>query len=190
MKTLNITLTVNAPGYTSADELGKKNLMELVKIIGMRSGSSMASCTGETNHLEYTTYEVNATVKIDSCGDVSEIIKEAQRVWGAKPEILGSIIFVSEEEQKPEPVQKPRDYEPVTCKHCGQIMVKGYENVINPGTEDEYCLCERCYTDAVKDSEVIGCKHCKNSIDAEILVLNPVTNDYDLCPVCGNKIFG
>ena len=39
-------------------------------------------------------------------------------------------------------------YEPVTCAHCGQIMIKGYENVVNPKTEKEYSLCERCFTDA------------------------------------------
>ena len=71
MKTLNITLVVVAPGYTSADEIGKKNLMEMAKIIGMKSRSSMASCTGDTKHLEYDKYEVSAIVQIDGEGDVS-----------------------------------------------------------------------------------------------------------------------
>ena len=187
MKTLNITLTIKANSNNSAEILGKHELMELTKIIGKRSGSSMASCSGNTTYMEYDNYEVNATVQIDGCGDVSEIIKEAQRVWSTKPEILSSIIFVSEE-QKPEPVQKPRDYEPVTCDSCGQIMVKGYENVVNPETDVEYCLCERCFTDACKEKEVICCECCETYIGMEYLVMNPVTGERDLCPCCGCKI--
>lgn len=187
MKTLSITLTIKANSNNSAEILGKHELMELTKIIGTRSGSSMASCSGNTTHMEYDNYEVNATVQINGCGDVSEIIKEAQHVWSAKPEILNSCIFVSEE-QKSEPVQKPRNYEPVTCDSCGQIMVKGYENVINPGTEEEYCLCERCFTDACNEDEVDYCEHCEHYIDRESLALNPVTGENDLCPCCGCKV--
>ena len=185
MKTLNITLTVKAATHNSAEAIGKHELMELTKIIGKRSGSSMASCSGNTTYMEYDNYEVNATVQINGGGDVSEIIKEAQRVWSTKPEILNSCIFVSEE-QKPEPVQKPRDYEAVTCDSCGQIMVKGYENVINPDTDEEYCLCERCFTDKCNDGEVDYCEYCEHYIDCGSFVLNPVTGENNLCPCCGN----
>lgn len=184
MKTLNITLTVLANTLNDAENRGKMELMELVKIIGMRSGSNIASCSGDTDHLDNDKYEVNAKVQIDGCGDVTEIIKEAQHRWNNKFDILSSSIFV--EEQKSEPVQKPRDYESVSCDSCGQMMVKGYENVINPGTDEEYCLCERCFTDTCNDGEVVYCEYCDHYIDCDSFVLNPVTGKNNLCPCCGN----
>lgn len=179
MKTLNITLMVNATTLNNAETIGKNELMEFAKIIGMRSGSFMAHCEGNATHIANNDYEINATVQVDGCGDVSEIIKEAQRNWSAKPDIMQSIIFVTEEKQK------PRDYEAVTCESCGQVMVKGYENIINPGTANEYYLCNMCHE---RDDDVIECEGCESYIDVGCLVKNPVTGENDLCPCCGNKL--
>ena len=184
MKTLNITLTVLANNYNDADKRGQEELMELVKRIGMSSGSSVASCEGDTNHLEGNKYEVYANVKLNGTGNINKVITETQRAWNDKFDIIGCLMFVTEE-QKSEPVQKPRDYESVTCESCGQVMVKGYENVINPGTDSEYCLCNMCYE---HDEKTIECEYCLNPISADCLAMNPVTGDHDLCPVCGNKL--
>ena len=167
MKTLNITLVMTADTYEEADLYGKLDLMEFAKIVGYRSGSTLASCEGETKHVAGNQYEVKAKMQIDGNANATEVIQEAQLRFNLKPRIISSTIFVSEE-KKPEPVQKPRNYEPVTCEACGQIMVKGYENVINPGTEDEYYLCERCYTDAVNDSEVKYQDEIKNLKEQKI----------------------
>lgn len=187
MKTLNITMAIAADTYEEAELKGKLDLMEFVKTVGMRSLSSIGACEGETKRISDVMYEVNAKVQIDGTVNVNEIIQEVQKTWKTKPHIIYSSIFASEE-KKPEPVQKPRDYEPVNCESCGQIMVKGYENVINPETEEEYCLCERCFTDAYNEGEVICCECCESYIDMEHLVLNPVTGERDLCPCCGCKI--
>lgn len=187
MKTLNITLVMKADSYEEADLYGKLDLMEFAKIVGYRSGSTVASCEGNTESMDDGKYEVKAKMQIDGNCNVNDVIQAAQFRFNLKPRIISSNIFVYEE-QKPEPVQKPRDYEAVSCEDCGQIMVKGYENVINPGSDVEYCLCERCFTDAVNSHEVTACKHCNNYISVEDLVENPVTKEYDLCPVCGNKV--
>lgn len=187
MKTLNITLGIFADTYEEADLYGKCALMDFAKMVGMRSRSTVASCEGDTKYVAGRSYNVNAKVQIDGNVNVNEVIQEVQQRWSDKHYISSSSVFVSEE-QKSEPVQKPRDYEAVSCEDCGQIMVKGYENVINPGSGIEYCLCERCFTDAVNSHEVTGCKHCNNYISVEDLVENPVTKEYDLCPVCGNKV--
>lgn len=186
MKTLNITLVMTADTYEEADLYGKCDLMEFAKIVGYRSGSTVASCEGETKCVAGNQYEVKAKMQIDGNTNVMEVIQEAQNRFNLKPRILSSSIFVSEE-QKSEPVQKPRDYEAVTCDSCGQIMVKGYENVVNPGTDEEYHMCERCFTDAYKEKEVLCCWYCENNISREHLVLNPVTDKNDLCPICGRK---
>lgn len=184
MKTLNITMTVLADSYKEADYRGQAELMELVKRIGMSSGSTIASCEGDTKHRVDNRYEVKAKVRLDGIGDVTSIIEETQDAWLHKFDILYSSIYAAEEE-KSEPVQKPRDYEAVTCERCGQVMVKGYENVINHGTEYEYCLCNMCYEG---DDDVFECDGCLADIDRKDLVLNPVTCEKDLCPCCGSKI--
>lgn len=186
MKTLNITLVTKANSYKEAEMYGMNDMMELAKIIGVRSGSTVASCNGDVKHMNSNEYEVSAKMQIDGTINVDQLIKEMQEHWSHRPRILTSCIFVSEE-QKPEPVQKPRDYEPVACDSCGQIMVKGYENVINPGTEVERHLCERCFTDAYKEKAVTTCWCCENVIGREDMVQNPVTGENDLCPICGCK---
>ena len=84
MKTLNINLTVKAINHDTAENFSVNMLKELTRIIGMRSGSSIASCTGHTNCVDIGSYEVIATVQIDGTNNVTEIIKEAQRNWNAK----------------------------------------------------------------------------------------------------------
>lgn len=187
MKTLNITLGIYADTYEEADLYGKCALMEFVKKVGMDSRSTVASCEGDTKYVAGRSYNVNAKIQIDGNVNVNEIIQDAQQRWSDKYYISSSSIFVSEE-KKPEPVQKPRDFQAVTCDSCGQIMVKGYENVINPKIEDEYHLCERCFTDAYNRKEVICCEYCENYVGREYLVLNPVTGKKNLCPVCGGII--
>ncbi len=187
MKTLNINLIVKANDTNTAENIGKHQLMELAKIVGMRSGSSIASCTGHTNCVDIGYYEIIATVQIDGTGDVNEIIKEAQRNWNANPNIISSVIFVAEE-QKPEPVQKAKEPETCECFECGQVMVKGYTNIINPGSSEEYYLCNGCLERAIENDDVITCQCCDEYINTNDLVHNPVTGNEDLCPCCGNKI--
>ena len=187
MKTLNITLTIAADTHDEAELRGKLDLMEFAKTVGMRSGSSIASCEGDTKDISSIMYEVNAKVQIDGNINVNEIIQEVQKTWQMKAHIIHSSIFV-DESKKPEPVQKPVDYKPVTCAGCGQVMVKGYDNVVNPKTENEYSLCERCLVDAVDKDEVLFCECCESYIDSEDMVENPVTEEANLCPCCGNNV--
>ena len=187
MKTLNITLTIKANDYNVADILGQGALIELVKTIGINSGSYIASCSGNTEYAADGVYEVSATVELDGNGDVTEIIKEMQLTWNANPNIMSSSIFVTEE-QKPEPVQKEKEPETYVCYECGQVMVKGYEHTINPGTEEEYYLCNACFEREVDNDNVITCQCCDEYVNANDLVRNPVTGNNDLCPCCGNKI--
>lgn len=187
MKTLNITLTIKATNYSVAETFGKNELMELAKIIGMKSRSCMASCAGNTNYVADGVYEVEATVQIDGRLDVTEIIKEAQRNWNANPNIISNTVFVVEE-QNFEPVQKEKQYEPCECCACGQVMVKGYQHTINRNTDIEYYLCNSCFEYAIDEDEVIECQCCDEYINVDNLVPNPVTGKKDLCPCCGNKI--
>lgn len=184
MKTLNITLGIFADSYEEADLYGKCALMEFAKEVGMSSGSTVASCEGETKYVAGRCYNVDAKMQIDGNINVNEVIHDAQQRWNDKYYISSSSIFVVEE-QKSEPVQKPRDYEAVTCASCGQVMVKGYEHVINKGSDNEYCLCVRCWDG---DDDVFTCECCEEDIDREALVMNPVTGERDLCPVCGCKV--
>ena len=184
MKTLNITLSIMAETHAEADLYGKCALMEFAKAVGMRSGSTVASCEGETEYIAGRQYNVNAEMQIDGNINVNETIQEAQQNWNNNPRIFSSTIFVSDE-QKPEPVQKPRDYEPVTCAACGQVMVKGYETVINNGTDNEYCLCNCCCEESHEEGEIGTCCNCDFWIDMEDLVENPVTHKKNICPVCG-----
>ena len=189
MKTLNITLTIKANNYSNADALGQHELMELVKIIGFKSGSYMASCAGNTEYVADGVYEVNANVKLDGEGNVNDIIKEVQRVWSSKPEIISNVIFVTEEQKhEPEPVQKEKQYESCNCEACGQMMVKGYQHTINRHTANEYHLCNSCLDNAIEEDEIIECQCCSEYVDVDNLVLNPVTDENDLCPCCGHKI--
>lgn len=187
MKTLNITLTIKANTHDSAEILGQHNLMELVRIAGMRSGSGIATCTGDTHYVSDGVYAVEATAQIDGNGDVTEIIMEAQRKWHAKPDVISSGIFVSED-QKPEPVQHAKEPETCECFECGQVMVKGYANVINRDSSEEYYLCNGCLECAIENDDVITCQCCDEYVNANDLVYNPVTCNEDLCPCCGNKI--
>ena len=184
MKTLNITLGIFADSYEEADLDGKCALMEFAKKVGMGSGSTIASCEGETKYVAGRSYNVNAKMQIDGNINVEDTIQEAQQCWNDKHYTSHSSIFV-EDEKKPEPVQKPRDYKPVTCKRCGQVMVKGYDNVINHGLDNEYSLCERCLVDEVDEDEVIFCESCENYIDVDDLIENPVMHEKNICPVCG-----
>jgi len=182
MKTLNIILTVKAISTNTAEMICKRELMEFAKTLGLRSGSFMASCDGNTTYKEYDLYEVDANVQIDGNFDVTETIKEMQRNWSNKSEILSSMVFVYE--TKPEEKHEPKPAV-VTCDECGQIIVKEYATVVNKGIGAEYVVCEECLDDLWEKGTVTKCEHCGNWIDNDELVENPVTHEDSICPICG-----
>jgi hypothetical protein len=182
MKTLNIILTVKAINTNTAEQIGKRELMEFAKTLGLRSGSFMASCEGDTTYKEYDLYEVDARVQIDGSFDVTETIKEMQRKRSDKAEIFSSMIFVSD--TKPEEKHEPKP-EVVACDECGQIVVKGYETVVNKGTDAEYTLCAECLDRLWEEGDITSCMCCENWIDNDELIENPVMHEKNICPVCG-----
>lgn len=181
MKKLNVNLVVKANDMNMAEAIGTRELMGLAKLIGMSSGSSVASCNGDTQPLTYGKYNVDAVIEIDGNGDVNGFIKAVQREWAQKSEILNSTIFVTEEAAQPK-------HETVECANCGQILLKGSEVIVNPDTEDEYFLCGECYDTAWDNDVVVCCECCDTYSSKDKLVKNPVTGSANLCPYCGNVI--
>ena len=185
MKKLDVRLVVKANNIHEAEAITQRELMGLVKLIGMKSGSSIGSCRGDvTLSLGCHTYQAAALVEIDGNGDVNGAIVSVQNEWNMKPEILSNSIFVTEE--KREEVTPPPAT--IVCDECGQILMKGSENVINPETSNEYHLCDECLGVALNGEEIVYCDVCNAYSDADELVKNPVTGSDDLCPYCGNKI--
>ena len=183
MKKLDVRLVVNANNIHEAEAIAQRELMGLVKLIGMKSGSSVGSCKGDTLSLGCRTYQVAALIEIDGNGDVNGSIHGIQNEWNMKSEILSSSIFVTEEKHEAAP--NPAT---IVCDECGQILMKGSENVINPETTNEYHLCDECLGVALNGEEIVYCDVCNAYFDADELVENPVTDSDDLCPYCGNKI--
>lgn len=183
MKKLNVNLVVKANDMNTAKAIGERELMGLAKLIGMSSGSMVASCHGDTQPLAYGKYNVDATIEIDGNGDVNGFIKAVQREWALKDEILSSTIFVTEEKHEETP--KPAT---IVCDECGQTLMKGSEYTVNPETTNEYHLCGDCIDNAIDGGDIVNCGICDAYFDADELVKNPVTGSDDLCPYCGNKI--
>ena len=185
MKKLDVRLVVKANDIHEAEAITQRELMGLVKLIGMKSGSSIGSCRGDvTLSLGCHTYQAAALVEIDGNGDVNGAIAGVQNEWNMKPEILSSSIFVTEEKHE-EVTPKPAT---VVCENCGQILMKGSENIINPETTNEYYLCDDCLEVALDNDVVVCCDCCETYVSEDDLVKNPVTGSDDLCPYCGNKI--
>ena len=176
MKKLDVRLVVNANNIHEAEAIAQRELMGMVKLIGMKSGSSIGSCKGDTLSLGCRTYQVAALIEIDGNGDVNGAIAGVQNEWNMRSDILSSSIFVTEEAPKPVTV---------TCANCGQIMVKGSENIINPETTNEYYLCDDCLEVAVDNDVVTHCDCCERYVSKDELVENPVTHKAVLCPYCG-----
>lgn len=184
MKKLNVNLVVKANDMNTAEAIGERELMGLARLIGMSSGSMVASCHGDTQPLTYGKYNVDATIEIDGNGDVNGFIKAVQREWAQKSEILNSTIFVTEE--KHEEVTPPPAT--VVCANCGQILMKGSENIIDPETSNEHYLCDDCLGLALNRDEVVHCDCCDTWVSDDELVENPVTEENSLCPYCGDNI--
>lgn len=179
MKKLNVNLVVKANNKHEAEAIAQRELMGLVKLIGMKSGSSIGSCKGDTLPLGCRTYQVAALIEIDGNGEMNSIIYGIQNEWNARSDILSSSIFVTEDAPKPATI---------VCANCGQILMKGSEYTVNPETTNEYHLCGNCLDNAIDCGDIVNCSICDTYFDADELVKNPVTGSDDLCPYCGNKI--
>ena len=179
MKNLEITLSVRANNLGHAENIAKRELMELAKVIGKRSGSSMASGSGEATHIAGDAYQINATVSIDGNGNVNNIIKEIQNIWMNKFEIVRSVVCIVDE-PKADPVE---DME--KCECCGGYFHAADMAVINRDTEEEYWLCAACFD---KAEDIICCGSCREYVNQGDLVENPVKHTYNICPCCGETM--
>ena len=182
MKNLNITMTMKADSTNSAERLAMSELMHMAQIVGKHSGSMMTSGSGYAEHVSYDIYKVEAEVQVDGTGDVTDIIKETQMAWSTKPEIMNSMILVTETkpevEAEPEPERK-------RCDRCGCVLSKhDPQYIVNKDMETEYVVCDVCFD----DDDIVTCDICEHAFDDDELALNPVTCSYDLCPYCGNKL--
>lgn len=180
MKKLDVRLVVNANNIHEAEAIAQRELMGLAKLIGMKSGSSIGSCKGDTLSLGCRTYQVAALIEIDGNGDVNGAIAGVQNEWNMRSEIMSSSIFVTEEKHEETP--KPAT---IVCANCGQILMKGSEYTVNPETTNEYYLCDDCFEVAVDNGVIEHCGHCTRFISKDELVENPVTHKAVLCPYCG-----
>ena len=102
MKNLEVSLVVRADNTNHAESIAMRELLELAKVIAKRNAGTMGQGSGSATPLASDAYQVNATVSIDSKGNVNDIIKDIQNVWMHKPEIVHSMFTVEEEKQEKE----------------------------------------------------------------------------------------
>lgn len=180
MKNINITMTVSAMTTRDAENIAQRELMEFAKIIGMHSGSSMASGDGNAIFVDDNTYQIDATVQIDGNGDIDSIIKDAQRAWTRNPNIINSMIFVSNKADN-----APNDEDAYVCDCCGKTTNDAVY-IFDPEDDDGYDLCESCFNEAVDNGDVAYCPKCGMYVTN--IVENPVTHEHNICPACGEII--
>lgn len=176
---MTISLTTKANCANGAENIAKRELMRLAKLIAMKCGAGMACGEGNATPLEPGLYRVDATVEISGSANANDLIKDLQRQWMDVPEIVNSMIFV-EEPPKADPTENME-----RCACCGGYFDKENMSCINPRTESEYWLCDNCLTD---EDEIYTCLTCHEPISMDALVENPVTHEANLCPCCGATI--
>lgn len=175
MKNLEVSLVVRANNTNHAANIAMRELLELAKVIAKRNAGTMGQGSGSATPLTSDAYQVNATVSIDSKGNVNDIIKDIQNVWMHKPEIMHSMFTVEEEKQ-----EEPKRFR---CKRCGGMFKEDDVRTINAETDHEYYLCDRCYDE---DENVDYCECCEMYVGE--LIENPVTHDNNICPCCGETL--
>lgn len=182
MKNLEVSLVVRANNTNHAENIAMRELLELAKVIAKRNAGTMGQGSGSATPLASDAYQVNATVSIDSKGNVNDIIKDIQNVWMHKPEIVHSMFTVEEEKQETE-----TNYPICRCNACGcAFNNESAGEYVNPGTKNEYWMCDDCIADKEHDGALGYCECCDHYIDA--LVENPVTHEKNICPCCGEII--
>lgn len=176
MKNLEVSLVVRANNTDHAENIAMRELLELAKVIAKRNAGTMGQGSGSATPLASDAYQVNATVSIDSKGNVNDIIKDIQNVWMHKPEIVHSMFTVEEETQ-----EEPKR---IRCKGCGVLLNENdMYYTINAETDNEYHLCERCYDES---ANVDYCDCCDMYVGD--LIENPVTHEKNICPCCGETL--
>lgn len=183
MKNLEVSLVVRADNTNHAESIAMRELLELAKVVAKRNGGAMGQGSGGATPLASDAYQVNATVSIDSKGNVNDIIKDIQNVWMHKPEIVHSMFTVEEEKQDTETNQM-EDMEQCAC--CGGYFHAGDMVVVNRDTDNEYWLCDGCLDEEAE--ELVVCGWCHEYVNKENLIENPVTHDNNICPCCGETL--
>ena len=184
MKNLNIMMTIKANSTKEAESIVTRELAELAKRIAFNNGSFMIG--GKCDVTEANgNYKANANMEITDYASLNDTIYTMQALWMTKPDILKSVVFVSESEEKKE---EPKANEKVLrCDCCDCVVTDGYISTINPNTDNEYEMCADCLETAMDNGDVELCEVCNNHVSD--FITNPVTGENNLCPCCGNNLF-
>jgi len=174
---LNITMNIKANNDQEAQSIVTNTFMNLA----LNAGCVMACGGVNIDRAHDNVYKVTTSMEASNANN----IEIAMQKLSDDPNILNSFAYIaSETKQEVEAKQETHK----TCKNCGCLLVGNNGRAINIGTENEHYLCPECLEDAYEKDEIMVCG-CGKRFTTDMLVKNPVTHFYNLCPICGDILW-